>query len=264
MFEVRPTGYGIGDGASPLKSHATPITEHPTPNSRRSGFTLIEIMIVIGIIVVLMGVLVVAFGGVFSKSEEARATATIKTLSTNIESFKARWGTAPPSNMQDLGALMAPNQVLMAPNKTNEGIECLVLALRSRKEGGPYLDVPLFADDERRSNLDLDQVMEAAMQPTAIDVAEGTSRDLYEFIDPWGNPLVYINIVELRQGRVDQTVTLANGEQVRITATEAQDKLRHPTTGDFPSDYVLWSFGEDGINDWGRGDDVVSWSKYTD
>ncbi|MBX3461268.1 MAG: type II secretion system protein [Planctomycetes bacterium] len=232
--------------------------------ARRHGFTLIELMIVIGIIVVLMSVLVVAFSGAFSKSEEARATATIKTLQANIESYKARWGTAPPSNMQDLGNLMAPNQMLMAPNKTNEGIECLVLALRSRKEGGPYLDVPLFADDARRGNLDLDMVMETAMGPTALDVAEGTSRDLFEILDPWGNPLVYINIVELRQGRVDQTITLASGQQVRITATEAQEKLRHPTTGDYPSDYVLWSFGEDGINDWGRGDDVVSWNKYTD
>lgn len=231
---------------------------------RRRGFTLIEIMIVIGIIVILMAVLVVAFSGAFSKSEQAEVTATIQTLKTNIDSYSARWGTAPPSNMQDLAALMMPNQVLAAPNKENEGIETLILALRSRKENGPYLDVPLFADDKRRTNLDMDMVVESALTPQALDIEVGTSRDLFEFVDPWGNPLVYVNIVELRNGRLDQNVTLGNGTQVRITAQEAQDALRHPTTGAYPSDYALWSFGPDGINQYGRGDDITSWPKYED
>ncbi|MBK8206740.1 MAG: prepilin-type N-terminal cleavage/methylation domain-containing protein [Planctomycetes bacterium] len=230
----------------------------------RRGFTLIEIMIVIGIIVILMAVLVVAFSGAFSKSEQAEATATIQTLKTNIDSYSSRWGTAPPGNMQDLAALMMPNQVLAAPNKENEGIETLILALRSRKENGPYLDVPLFADDKRRTNLDMDMVVESALAPQALDIEVGTSRDLFEFVDPWGNPLVYVNIVELRNGRLDQNVTLGNGTQVRITAQEAQDALRHPTTGAYPSDYALWSFGPDGINQYGRGDDITSWPKYED
>ncbi len=231
---------------------------------RRRGFTLIEIMIVIGIIVILMAVLVVAFSGAFSKSEQAEATATIQTLKTNIDSYSARWGTAPPSNMQDLAALMMPNQVLAAPNKENEGIETLILALRSRKENGPYLNVPLFADDKRRTNMDLDLVVESALAPQALDIEVGTSRDLFEFVDPWGNPLVYVNIVELRNGRLDQNITLANGTQIRITAQDAQDALRHPTTGAYPSDYALWSFGPDGINQYGRGDDITSWPKYED
>ncbi|MCC7507917.1 MAG: prepilin-type N-terminal cleavage/methylation domain-containing protein [Planctomycetes bacterium] len=228
----------------------------------RRGFTLIEIMIVIGIIVILMSVLVVAFSGAFSKSEQAEATATIQTLKTNIDSYSSRWGTAPPGNMQDLAALMMPNQVLAAPNKENEGIETLILALRSRKENGPYLDVPLFANDKRRTNLDLDLVVESALSPQALDIEVGTSRDLFEFVDPWGNPLVYVNIVELRNGRLDQIITLSDGTQARITAQEAQDALRHPTTGAYPSDYALWSFGPDGINQYGRGDDITSWPKY--
>lgn len=228
----------------------------------KRGFTLIEILIVIAVILLLASVLVVAFSGVLGKSDEARATATIKTLQSNVDSFKTRWDTAPPGNLTDLGALMAPHAIVAAPNTENEGIEALVLALRSRLENGPYLDMNLFSDDARRMNLDLDRVAETAFE--ALDIEEGTSSDLFEIVDPWGNPLAYINTTELRHGRVDQIITLANGERVRITATEAQEALRHPTTGQFPVEYALWSFGPNGINEYGRGDDITSWPKYID
>src|SRR5690606_41082235 len=187
---------------------------------------------------------------------------TVQTLKANIASFSSRWGVAPPGNMTDLGALMSHGVPLAAPNRESEGIETLVLALRSRKQQGPYLDRDLFNDDTRRTNLALDQFVETAMPATALDIEEGTSRDLYEIIDAWGNPLVYLNIVELRQGRMNQNVTLADGTTARIDATEAQNALRHPATGQFPSEYALWSFGPDGINNYGRGDDITSWPKY--
>ena len=210
----------------------------------------------------LAGVLIVGFGSALGRSDEAQTTSTIQTLKSNIDSYAARWGTPPPGNMKDLGALMARGAVIDAPNRDNEGIETLLLALRSRKEQGPYLDVPLFADDARRTNLDLDQVVETALGEDALNIEEGTSRDLYEIVDTWGNPLVYINIIELRQGRVDQKVTLADGTTVQIDTTEAQNALRHPSTGQYPSEYALWSFGPDGVNNYGRGDDITSWPKY--
>ncbi len=236
--------------------------QNPKSKIARRAFTLIEILIVIAIILVLAGVLVVVFSTALGRSDEARTTGTIQTLKSNVDSYISRWGTAPPGNMKDLAALMARGTMMDAPNRSNEGIETLLLALRSRKEQGPYLDVPLFNDDARRSNLDLDQVVEQAMGQSALDIEEGTSRDLFEIVDAWGNPLVYINILELRQGRVNQSVSLANGTTVPLDATAAQDALRHPATGQFPSEYALWSLGPDGINDYGRGDDITSWPKY--
>jgi prepilin-type N-terminal cleavage/methylation domain-containing protein len=260
MFGVRCSVFGVNGNCA---SHciSTPNIGHRSPGAR--GFTLIEILVVVGIVLLLASVLVVALSGAMGKSDEARTAATIQTLKSNIDAYSARWGSAPPGNIKDLGALMAGGVVLGAPNRENEGIEALVLALRSRKEQGPYLDAPLFADDTRRSNLDFDQVAEIAMTAAALDIPEETSRELYEFVDSWGNPLVYLNIIELRQGRVDQTVTTPAGPQP-IRATEAQDALRHPSTGQFPSEYALWSFGPDGINNYGRGDDITSWPKYED
>lgn len=225
------------------------------------GFTLIEILIVVAIIILLAAVLLVSFSGVFSKSENAQATATIETLKSNIANFQTRWGPAPPASLNDLG-VMVGYPALQDPNKENIGIEALVLALRSRREQGPYLDAPLFQDDERRTNLDIDTMVEAACAPNYLDIEDGTARDLFEIVDPWGNPYVYIDLNTLNRGGFAYSVTKGDGSTVMITAAEAQDALRHPTTGAFPPEYALWSFGENGENEYGRGDDVVSWSKY--
>jgi prepilin-type N-terminal cleavage/methylation domain-containing protein len=227
----------------------------------RRGFTLIEIMIVVAIVALLAAVLAVSISGAFGRSDAARAKATLEILRSNIESFKARWGVAPPSNLADLAQLVGFSG-LAAPNTSNEGIETLILALRSRREGGPYLDAGLFADDAIRANLDFDSVVTSLFASEFLDIPEGSSNELFEFVDPWGNPFVYLNMREVEERRVNQSVTLLSGEQVRLDPTILTDRLRHPVTGDYPADYVLWSFGPDGINDYGRGDDITSWPKY--
>lgn len=227
------------------------------------GFTLIELMIVIGIIVLLVAVLAVALSGVMGKSEEAQTKATIETLNANIGSYKTRWGQAPPTTLRDLGQIVGV-QAMADPNDQNVGIETLVIALRSRREQGPYLDAPLFADDQRRTNLDIDTLVDAAFAPNALDIEDATARDLFEIVDAWGNPLVYLNIADVRLGGFRYTVTKADGSTELIDPLQAQDLLRHPTTGSYPADYVLWSFGENGINEYGRGDDITSWTKYAE
>src|SRR5690606_31170693 len=113
--------------------------------------------------------------------------------------------------------------------------------LRSKREQGPYIDGPLFQDDKRRTNLDIDTVVEAACAPNFLDIAEGEARDLFEITDPWGNPYVYIDLNTLQRGNFNYNVTRADGSTVTINATEAQDALRHPVTGAFPPEFALWS-----------------------
>ncbi|MBX3475711.1 MAG: prepilin-type N-terminal cleavage/methylation domain-containing protein [Planctomycetes bacterium] len=225
------------------------------------GFTLIELMIVIGIILLLVGVLVVSFGGVFAKRDNARATATIETLKANIASFESRWGQAPPGSLRELGDLTRTLNLLEV-NDTNRGNEALVLALRSRREGGPYLDQNLFGDASRMGNLDNDTFLADAIASSALDLPDTASTDLFEVLDPWGNPFIYVNIIDVRAGTVADKITLIDGSVIEITAQDCQEKLRHPVTGDYPQGFALWSVGENGINEYGRGDDITSWPKY--
>lgn len=227
----------------------------------RRAFTLIEILVVVAIIVLLASVLLVSFTDVFGRSEEAQARATIETLKSNVQSYESRWGIPPPANLGELGALVGYNS-LTDPNTANRGIETLVLALRSRREQGPYIDTPLFADDARRTNLDGDTAVEGALAPEFLDVDTAESRELFEIVDPWGNPFVYLDVKSIQNGSFEYTVTMADGTTEKLDVTETQNALRHPTTGAYPTSFVLWSFGPDGVNDYGRGDDITSWPKY--
>lgn len=229
--------------------------------NRNHGFTLIELMIVIGIILLLVAVIVVSFGGVFGKRDNARATATLETIKSNIQSYENRWGEPPPGTLQRLGELTRTLN-LLENNDTNRGIEAMVLALRSRREGGPYLDQNLFGDAARIGNVDNDTFLADAIAPNALDMADDATTDLFEILDPWGNPFIYVTIADVRAGSVADKLTLHDGTVIEITAIECQDKLRHPVNGEFPQGYALWSIGENGINEYGGGDDITSWAKY--
>lgn len=226
----------------------------------KAGFTLIELLIVIGIILLLVGVLVVSFGGVFGKRDNARATATIATLQSNLSSFETKWGVYPPGTLQQLAELTRTLNLLEV-NDTNRGNEAMILALRARREGGPYLDQNLFSDTSRIGNLDNDTFLADAIAANALDLPDDASLDLFELLDPWGNPFIYVNINDVRAGNIQDKITLISGETIEITALECQEKLRHPVTGQFPTGYALWSVGENGINEYGGGDDITSWTK---
>ncbi len=68
-------------------------------DARQTGFTLIEIMIVVSILVVLAGIVFVA-GQAFLKSTKARGCkARIHTLKMKIEEYKGITGKYPPDGI---------------------------------------------------------------------------------------------------------------------------------------------------------------------
>jgi len=65
--------------------------------SRRRGFTLIELMTVIGIIVLLVGILIPALSSVRKRAKEAATANVIKALSDGCEMFHGDFGYYPQS-----------------------------------------------------------------------------------------------------------------------------------------------------------------------
>ena len=78
---------------------------------QESGFTLIELMIVIVILGVLAGVVIFAVGGVTDKGNLAACKSDVNTLSVAVEAYKAKHGTYPT----DLTTLTADPDKFLRP-----------------------------------------------------------------------------------------------------------------------------------------------------
>ncbi|QDV35903.1 type II secretion system protein [Tautonia plasticadhaerens] len=82
-----------------------------TPASRRrTGFTLVELLVVITILGVLVALLVPAITGAVRRARQSQAEAQINTLAGALASFKAKYGEFPPSRLvfHESGRLATP------------------------------------------------------------------------------------------------------------------------------------------------------------
>ena len=223
---------------------------------RTSAFTLLELMVVITIIVVLAGVLVVGISSAFGRAGEHETKTMIDTLSAGVGRFETRYRFYPPSSISRLSTFFGAAPPEFDPNETNMGIEAVVMALRTRRNGGPFLDNALLA--QRTSNTDSDEVI------TNFTNVEGEIK-LFEIRDYWENPLVYVNLDDLNPARNPNAagsiyIVGKNGGQQAIQLAELNTALIDSETGVVRAKgYAIWSFGPDGINDYGNGDDIASW-----
>jgi len=70
-------------------------TRQPTPATRRA-FTLVELLVSIGVITLLLTILIVALGGARNTAQRVAAQQTVTSLGTAVRAFKNDFGFAPP------------------------------------------------------------------------------------------------------------------------------------------------------------------------
>jgi prepilin-type N-terminal cleavage/methylation domain-containing protein len=73
--------------------------------SRRKGFTLVEILVVITIITLLMSLLVVLIGNIMDRARYAKTAAVIKLLDEACKTYHLDFGEYPPNDKQDSRSL---------------------------------------------------------------------------------------------------------------------------------------------------------------
>jgi type II secretory pathway pseudopilin PulG len=134
---------------SNLKSRSLPAPHSPLSAARYSAFTLVELLVVIGIVVLLMGILLPTLSKVRSGGYQARSQQTISSLTAAIEQYHMDYRAYPGPIAN---AALAPAFNTGIPNVAGgtlqniTGAENLVLGL----VGGLYLNGGVITYDVNR------------------------------------------------------------------------------------------------------------------
>ena len=207
------------------------------PARREAGFTLVELLVAIGIIAVLAGLIFPAMGAA-KRSASAKATkATIERVKLACEAYFADFGDYPPTSLAALG---------VSTNGVNDGSEALLRCLTTRLGRGPYLQF----EEKELVNTDDDALARGDPCKSTIE-----SRALYELADAWGNPLIYFHNRDYQGGPKLERYMTATGERVTCKPKRSEKTGQFPC----PTTFMIWSVGADGVNQDGQGDDVCSW-----
>lgn len=197
------------------------------------GFTLVELMIVIGIIGLLTAFLIPSLSGGRLRGEIADTKARILLLENSIKAYERRNQIYPPDNFDTLGGKIAIKQDLI-----NRGIESLVIHLHLKREGYANLE------DKRQwlANTDDDR------NDAVIPVLDTTEK--LELVDAWGTPLAYF-CDQFGGYAKEQRIRRADGTEIVAHA------LRDPDSGKFlnPGRFQILSAGPD--QEFGTPDDIT-------
>jgi prepilin-type N-terminal cleavage/methylation domain-containing protein len=201
---------------------------------RRSAFTLVELLVVIAVIAILAGISFPVMSSVKTRQKAKATKLFIEDLKLKIEQYANDFGDYPPSTAKWVG---------LPSNGTNDGIECLVRCLTTKKKKGPYYE---FADEVLK-NGDEDRI--GSGNPTDSTLS---TRELFECVDAFGNPFVYLHNADYETGHKVRS----GDDTYKVKGQKSKKTGQHYNLRGFQ----LYSFGPNGKDDGGEEDDVTSWS----
>jgi prepilin-type N-terminal cleavage/methylation domain-containing protein len=213
----------------------------------RRAFTLMELLVVVGIILVLMGLLVPAVGMARRASQRAKTVATIGQVAAAIDGYRGvnavypeRW--VKPTDANDAGrkaveAALAPYATPLAAFATMDGKDCYGVVFAAS------LTPPVTANPVTSVTSDAWLGVNAVLTNQLGSLVSDTAKAGL-LVDAWGVPLRY---------RPSKWYPYS-GSTPRIDSDEPPGQ----------DSYQLWSAGVDKVDDADPGeggDDVPQWAK---
>ena len=233
-------------------------SEHPegrlaTCAFRRTGFTLLEILVVIAILLTLMTVLAVAVGpAVLERGPEKATRALLRRLVLHIEDYRGATGEYPPDGID--------SSVRNADGESIQGSAALYYALTSPLEVRRMVaGVPRIVR--------LEPIVER-LQDSELTDEDPTRPGVREILDRWGTPIHYDNTEDGRfrpQGGDVHYPPLDDNDHPVDPRTLPESEGGVPRPGEPQSQaFDLWSHGSNGhspdappspIGTWNLGDE---------
>lgn len=205
---------------------------------RRSGFTLLEILIVIVIIAILSSLLLWGVTAAIEAAKRSMTEGMVRSMTGALESYKSQYGDYPPSSLDRFKVQL--------PNDTNNGIEAMVACLETKNSGGPFYKP---AEEGLWVNRDGDKVKKNVTNWFFGD------NQLRELQDGFGFVLWYIHHGDYDKPEKHHLRVLheKGGEKQTVKIYQSEKTKTYSNAGK----YQLVSPGPDGK--FGTEDDVRSW-----
>ncbi|HWL51558.1 MAG TPA: prepilin-type N-terminal cleavage/methylation domain-containing protein [Chthoniobacteraceae bacterium] len=146
---------------------------------RQRGFTLLELLTVIAIIVVLAGLILGGMGYAQQKSASARATGEIAALSNLLEAFKADFGDYPQSSQSTTA------------KAGNGGAAVLAYYLFGKQAASDADEGSAIVKWAKKNSWPESGLSESAQTEPVPDPEGGANISSRYLIDPFGNPYGY-------------------------------------------------------------------------
>jgi prepilin-type N-terminal cleavage/methylation domain-containing protein len=239
--------------------------------SPSAGFTLVELLVTMGIITLLAAALLPALGRIRVRVQRGHAWSQIQLLATALSQYE--------SDVRHLPRLTARR----LPDVFQDDAPALYAALANEPTpqagGGPSAPYPKgslrigrLVDRRRLDPATMGQdgvtgVVELGdgERPLAASLAfqvdhAPTSAEPLVYVDPWGGPYHYREWDTVPAALVRGIVAAPPARTGFVASPEVGEAPIAGPVRDLPRQrYQVWSNGPNGVNEFGEGDDVASW-----